>query len=378
MDDSCVRWSDLPPELWTVIGKYLDTYIDVLRCRGVCRSLRASFPPFNDVSPALPLHVPSPCNDDADYPIRYSILTRKIIYRLSPLDFHQTDAVSSSAAAKRWFAVVETTQKGKFRFLAPANLSNLQLTFESFRKEVNLLEFRIHELAKSYVLVNTDGVCVPEISKVVMFPDSPWIDAKNCTVLAMYKNGKLGFAKLGDEKWTLIEEHNFDRGDVIACRGQFYAVDRKGIVFSIDSSSMKLVLISPPLCSSGKQKHMVECGGEVYVVDRFDDVSDTETGSSESESGSESEEEEEDEDEEDEGDEEAEEEEEEVEIKVYKVDLDDDYLRRRLEEVENLGNEALFLRKRESSFSVPATDLEGIQGNCIYYARRSMMMKKGF
>ncbi|XP_022978054.1 histone H3.v1-like [Cucurbita maxima] len=211
MDDSCVQWSDLPPELWTVIGKYLDSYIDVLRCRCICRSLRASFPPFNDVSPALPLHVPSPCNDDAEYPIRYSILTRKIIYRLSPLAFHQTNAISSSAAAKGWFAVVETTQKGK-------------------------------------------------------------------------------------------------------------------------------------------QKHMVECGGEVYVVDRFDDVSDTETGSSESESGSESEEEEE-EDEEDEEDEEAEEEEEEeVEIEVYKVDLDDDYLRRRLEEVENLGNEALFFEEEGEQF----------------------------
>lgn len=386
MDDTCARWSDLPPELWTAIGKHLDTYIDVLRCRGVSRSLRASFPPLDAVSPLLPLHLPSPPNNDnADSPVKDILLARKIIYRFSPLDLHQTtNAVSSSvaAAAKVWFAMVDSTKEGKLRFLRPLYLSNLKFTYEALQDEMNLLELRIHELTKSYMIVNTEGVCVSEINRVVMFPDSPWIDTKNCAVLAIFGDGKLGLAKLRDKKWTIIEGRNFARGDVIVYRGKFYAVDRRGIVFSIDSSSMRLSQISLPVSGFGKQKHLVECGGEVYVVDRFNDFSDSEddddggggganyvdnddSDSSDSDSDSDSDSESE--------------EEEEVDFKVYRVDLNGEYCRRGLEVVENLGNQAIVLgNKRENSFSVSATDFEGIQGNCIYYPRRTMMMKKGF
>ncbi|XP_038883219.1 putative F-box protein At1g65770 [Benincasa hispida] len=387
MDDTCARWSDLLPELWMAIGKHLDTHIDVLRCRGVCRSLRASFPPFNAVSPLLPLYLLSlPNVDDADSPVKDILLARKIIYRFSPLDRHQTtNAASSSssaaaaAAAKVWFAIVDSTNEGKLRILRPLYLSNLKFTYEALRDEMNLLEFRIHELAKSYTIVNTEGVYVSDIRKVVMFPDSPWIDKKNCAVLAIFRDGKLGFAKLRDNKWTMFEKHNFAGGDVIVYRGKFYAVDRRGRIFSIDSWSMELSQISPPMSVFGKQKHLVECGGEVYVVDRFDDFSDSEDDvddggdnfnynynddvDSDSDNDSESEEDEEDE----------------ADFEVYRVDLNGEYCRRELEVVKNLGNEAIVLgNKREGSFSVSGTEFEGIQGNCIYYPRRTMMMKKGF
>ncbi|KAK9948291.1 hypothetical protein M0R45_003875 [Rubus argutus] len=41
-----VKWSDLPKELWPIIGKFLHTRIDVLRFRSVCSLWRSSRPPF--------------------------------------------------------------------------------------------------------------------------------------------------------------------------------------------------------------------------------------------------------------------------------------------------------------------------------------------
>ncbi|KAE8647623.1 F-box protein SKIP23-like isoform X1 [Cucumis sativus] len=390
MDDNFTRWSDLPAELWTAIGRHLHSYIDVLRCRAVCRSLRASFPPFNAVSPLLPLHLPSlPNHLDVDHPVKHIFLARKIVYRFGPLDHH----FSAAEGAKIWFAMADSAKEGILRFLRPLYLSNFKFTFEALPHEINSLEFRIRELAKLYMLVNTEGVCVSEIRKVVMFPDSPWIDTKNCIVFAIFVDGKLGFTKLTDEKWTMIEKHNFARGDVIVYRGKFYAVDRRGEVFSVDSSSMELSQISLPMSGFGKQKHLVECGGEVYMVDRLDDFSDSDDDGGggynydddeidgggggynydyddDDDDESDSSESDEDEDEEDE---------EEANFKVYRVDLNGEYCSRELEEVKNLGNDAIVLgNKREGSFSISGTEFEGIERNCIYYPRRKMMMKNEF
>ncbi|XP_031742965.1 F-box protein At2g17690-like isoform X2 [Cucumis sativus] len=314
MDDNFTRWSDLPAELWTAIGRHLHSYIDVLRCRAVCRSLRASFPPFNAVSPLLPLHLPSlPNHLDVDHPVKHIFLARKIVYRFGPLDHH----FSAAEGAKIWFAMADSAKE----------------------------------------------------------------------------DGKLGFTKLTDEKWTMIEKHNFARGDVIVYRGKFYAVDRRGEVFSVDSSSMELSQISLPMSGFGKQKHLVECGGEVYMVDRLDDFSDSDDDGGggynydddeidgggggynydyddDDDDESDSSESDEDEDEEDE---------EEANFKVYRVDLNGEYCSRELEEVKNLGNDAIVLgNKREGSFSISGTEFEGIERNCIYYPRRKMMMKNEF
>ncbi|KAL4020273.1 hypothetical protein IC575_019044 [Cucumis melo] len=352
MEDSRVRWSDLPPELWPIIGKRLDTYIDVLRFRSVCRSWRASLPPFNAVSPLLPLDLPSPVFA-ADH-LTDAFLIRRIIYRLSPLDHHKTFSSASSStsssycAAEGWLAKVESTKLGKMRFLHPLSTRYAKCNSDLFRKEVNLLDFGIYEVAKSYTLGYTNGSPVPRITKVVMFPDSPWIDVKKCTILAVYAGGKLGFAKHGDDKWTLIDHRNFHYDDVIVYKGQFYAVDRWGTVFWIDSS-MRLVQFSPPLCGFGNQKHLVECNGELYVVDRFLDkepllwnadifhihwlnnlIEDSPPKV--------------------------------IDFKLHRLDQEWG----RWVEVKNLGNQS-FILGNDCCFSVSTPNFEGLKGSCIYF-----------
>ncbi|XP_022159209.1 F-box protein At2g17036-like [Momordica charantia] len=271
MDDGgSVRWSDLPPELWTAIAKCLDSFIDVLRCRSVCRLWRASLPRLNAVSPFVPLSVPIPPLNDDDLPIKGAILIREITYRLGPL--RQT---SSSSAADWSEMVTEDWSKMVVRMRTKIRKQSPPGSGSAVRRKVNLLDFRILEVNTSYFLLSTDPHShIPGIDKIVMSPDSPWIHAQDCTVLALRGDGKLGFVKLRpDGEWTLIEEQNNNNlnccDDVIAWKGQFYAIDKSGAVFRIDSESMKLKRISPPLRDSGERKHLVKCG-KLYAVDRFD------------------------------------------------------------------------------------------------------------
>lgn len=91
-----------------------------------------------------------------------------------------------------------------------------------FRKEVSLLDFRIHEVAKSYILRSTIGGILP-INKVVIFPDSAWIDVKKTSIIvAVNIDGKLGYTKYGDYKWTLIGSPNIQFADLIVQRGNLY------------------------------------------------------------------------------------------------------------------------------------------------------------
>lgn len=272
MDDAGVPWSELPPEIWPAVGKHLHNYIDVLRFRSVCRSWRSSLPPFSQTSPPLPLPFPSPYISPT-LPL-HAFLSQTTLYRLGPLNHQPTPNLSSSSSPtppNGRLVKVEKSELGKMRFLHPLSKKIIPRNLEDpseGHNEFNLLHLRIHELAVSYSLKYTDTTCVPGISKIVLFPNSSGSDVKDCTIIAVFEGGKLGFARSGDEKWTLIDEQNFHYDDVIVYNQQYYTVDRWGTVFWIDLS-MRLVQFSPPLIGLGHQKHLVECGGELLVIDRF-------------------------------------------------------------------------------------------------------------
>ncbi|XP_038876198.1 F-box protein At2g26160-like [Benincasa hispida] len=271
MDDDGVRWSELPPEIWSAVGRYLHNYIDVVRFRSVCRSWRSSISPFPQTSPALRLRFPSPFITASL--LVDAFLSQTTLYRLAPLDHEPSPSVSSSSSPRRNGRLVklEKSELGKMRFLHPLSKRQIRYNMEDLSEEhneLNLLDLRIDELAISYSLKYTDTPFVPGIPKIVVFPNSTAPDVKDCTVIAVFEDGRLGFARSDDEKWTLIDEQNFHYDDVIIYNHQYYTVDRWGTVFWIDSS-MRLVQFSPPLIGLGHQKHLVECGGELLVIDRF-------------------------------------------------------------------------------------------------------------
>ncbi|XP_004135001.1 putative F-box protein At5g60060 [Cucumis sativus] len=292
---SPVPWSDLPSELWELIGNRLETEIDIIRFRSVCTLWR------QEVS--LPFFY-------YDYS---SIFTphRKTIFHLIPIRRRRTYFSSSS------------NKQSKLHF---TKLFSSRLMYDNEARgkesELNLLNFRINKVAESYTIKY-----IPRIRKIIVSPNFPGIITLVCP------GGKLGFTKQeGNDAWlniTFIGENYYE--DLIEHKKKIYAITRLGEIFKIIDSSMELIKLRVPPCGNGTpcgngdQKHLVECGGEIYVVNRLVDYSLRV-----------------------------------INFEVYRLDEEE----RRWVYVDNLGNYSFVLRK-DCSFCVD----EGVKRNCIYFNR---------
>jgi hypothetical protein len=262
MGERAVTWSGLPKELLEVIGKILDSRLDVLRSRSVCSSWRSSIPPFHA---RFPLEVPDPCGvlrsaSTSEPPV---YLCESTLYLVQPVNHFPT-----SSCNKGWLMKIQESNSGKFPLLDPLCSSHKHTVTPN---TLNLLNFRVVELRKVYVLGPHVGRHKPNpwVNKVVMFPSSAWTDADEYAVFMVCVPGKLAFGTCGDEKWTLVGDQSVEYDDIIVYKGQLYVVDRWGTVFRIECSSLKLVPFSPPLFGLGSQKHLMESCGALYVVDRY-------------------------------------------------------------------------------------------------------------
>jgi hypothetical protein len=262
-----VGWSGLPKELLEVIGKILDSRLDVLRSRSVCSSWRSSIPPFHA---RFRPKFPDPCSalQSASTSGPPSIsgppvyLCESTLYLVQPVNHFPT-----SSCNKGWLMKIQESNSGKLHLLDPLLFSHKHTVTPN---TWNLLNFRVVELRKAYVLGPNVGWNnpIPWVNKVVMFPSSAWTDADEYAVFMVFEPGKLAFGICGDEKWTLVGDQSVEYDDIIVYKGQLYVVDRWGTVFRIECSSLKLVPFSPPLCGLGSQKHLMESCGALYVVDQ--------------------------------------------------------------------------------------------------------------
>ncbi|KAB1223732.1 hypothetical protein CJ030_MR2G004738 [Morella rubra] len=348
MAESVVEWGDLPEELVTRIARCLDAGIDVLRFRSVCTSWRSSIPPFRKISPSWPRFpsVLSSEEDDFLFIPGGAFFSQRTIYRLERVG--ENPNPSESSPSKGWMINVEESGHGKIRLLNPFSGLRIRFIPESFPKVINLLDFRIVEVTKAYKLQNSSIPSPSDVSKVALFPNSESIPVEESVIFALYHEGKLGYAKYGDEKWSLVDDHNFDYDDMMVYKGQFYVVDRWGTISWIDSS-LNLIQFSPLLCGEGSQKHLVESCGELYVVDRYfnrkprrrdqnpilhEHLPRLET----------------------------------VDFRVYKLDQEwAKWVR-----VNNLGDR-VFILGNDCSFSVSAPEFAGCEGNQIYFADEKHM-----
>ena len=359
MGGRVVDWSGLPKELLEVIGKSIDSGLDAIRSRSVCSSWRSSFPPFQARSPRFPLKFPDPGSALGSTPRSRSpvYLCESTLYLLQPVNPFPTSSSSSSSCNKGWLIKVQESNSGKLRLLDPFPNHNYRLSPVTLNT-LNLLNFRVVELRKAYVLrlhvatpprSETKGSYAPRyrcnrsihgVSKVVMFPISAWTDADEYAVFVIFNEGKLAFGKCGDEKWTLVGDQSFEYDDIIVYKGQFYVVDRWGTVFWIECSSLKLVPFSPPLCGLGNQKHLMESCGALYVVDRYIDGErkrmENNTWRRDFPKT--------------------------VDFKVYKLDEEGG----KWDLLKSLGDRA-FVLGTDCCFSVSAQEFVGCKGNCIYF-----------
>ncbi|CAL0313246.1 unnamed protein product [Lupinus luteus] len=330
--DEKVEWCELPLELWPKIGKYLDKHIDILRFRSVCESWRSSISPFHLNSPSFPLQIPHPINSSID-----AYLNKATLYLVQP-----THASSNfQSFSKGYLIKVKESKNHPLHLVNPISDRKLSNHLGASPMVLNLLENHVFEVCKSYNVHSKGGHYVA-VNKVVLFPNSTWINVENSVACCVFKEGRLGLMKHGYEKWKLVDENNFYYDDVIVFKGQFYVTDKWGTISWVDICSLKLIQYSPPLCGFGDKKHLVESCGSVYVVDRYyeseprirrrNHVGDLNHCAAV------------------------------MGFKVYK--LDEEW--GTWVDVKNLGDR-VFILGNSCNFSVSAKDVIGYQGNCIYF-----------
>ncbi|XP_015868644.3 F-box protein At2g26160 [Ziziphus jujuba] len=357
-----VGWSELPTEILSMIGNCLDSPLDVVRLRSVCNSWRSSFPLFNQSAPPSPLKFPSPFADvDA-------FLSESTIYRLEPVDDeidnpnNPNPSASSSSTRRRpsrslpskaCLVRVEDTKASKFQLFSCGLDDGAPVP-----NDLSLLKFRMVKLGKSNGLsLNNGSFCLPGVNKVIRNPNSSSLYSEDCSIFVIFDGGKLGFAMNGDRKLTPIGDRDTDYNDIVVYRGKPCVVDNLGTVSWIDDMSLELTPLLLPHqldLDSGGWKHLVESGGELYVVHRYcekirmrySSVDEIDTrgrrffrrngklfdgGNT-------------------------------VGFRVYKLDLK----WHRWVEVMTLGDKA-FVLYDDICFSVSASEFDGCKGNCIYF-----------
>ncbi|PRQ47289.1 putative F-box domain-containing protein [Rosa chinensis] len=351
-----VKWSDLPKELWPIIGKFLHSRIDVLRFRSVCSLWRSSRPPFQRPlpPPPLPLTFSPP---GAGNPKNQALLFQSTTYRMESIIDKRR---SGSSRSKPWLMKLEQDpNSGRMRLVHPVTGLPLRYSPNATSKDFSLLEFRVVELRKSYVLkFGKNNVTVKSVQRLVVMP-CDFLDIDDVFgVFMVYNEGKLGFVRFGDEKLTRVDEQNAHYDDIIVYKGQCYVVDKWGTISWVNSA-LQVIQFSPPLCGFGGRKYLVECRDDLYVVDQFFEKVTQQSNivgtpfldnellwwhyhkmRSDAES---------------------------IDFKAYKLDQEWG----KWVDVKDMGDD-IFILSNDGSFSVSAKEFAGVKGNCIFFTESAL------
>ncbi|KAK3410534.1 hypothetical protein EUGRSUZ_J02505 [Eucalyptus grandis] len=322
-------WSDLPPEILSIIGNRLHTRMDVLRFRGVCSSFRSS--------------IPRPRHDASRFPFRIPTSTPRfaLFLRASTVYAVETPDGAAPSGRTRWLLRLEESELERMRILSLFSHRRIAYLPHEFPEVLDSLQFRIVEIFREYTLECGGGTggLVQCAQKVVMHPDCVGSDVDRCSVYFIDKIGRLGYWRYGVENWSHLDDSQGGGYDDIAVyEGRVCVVDQFGSVSEIHSS-FGLQSLSPPIYSGnhrgsgGFWKQLVVSSGDLYLVDRYtESIAYTENTRPT------------------------------CDFRVYRLDRQWG----RWEEARSLGDSAFFLCKHRS-FAVSALELGGGNGNCIYY-----------
>ncbi|KAF7142959.1 hypothetical protein RHSIM_Rhsim05G0073700 [Rhododendron simsii] len=372
------QWSLLPREILITIAKCLNkttataARVDTLRLRSVCKSWRSSIPTFKQQQETLhfPLSLPFPISPNPNHNLRGRFsLAQSSIYFLQPAPSSPSSS-SSKSSSLPWLLRVEEkdADKGRWKPLNPLSKVSTDSIPKWFPKSLNLLDLRFSQIGVAYSIrfvhedarttgsnkedeedwttmriktlmqqsssLRVDATLAEEFKSTLILRVavslSPWSGGDDYAIMAIHNQGKLGFYKLGDEKWILISDES-KYHDVVHHRGKFYAVDYQGGAVVIDSD-LKAKQTVPPLpgrgCGprGGQIKFLVKSGDDhLYLVDKF--------------LGSKS-----------------------VHLEVYKLNETN----KKWERVNHLNDQVFFVGD-DCCFSVSTQDFPALKGNCIYF-----------
>ena len=257
---------------------------------------------------------------------------------------------------------VSTEPNSKVLLKEPLSGFHFQKITQKLPKVLNLLDYKVSEVSKSYGLEfvavekNPDEYEFNELKSInikkVVVSDSK--KGEDFAVMAVHTGFKLAVWKMGDKKWT-----NIDGGGERACyddiayyKGKFYAVDIKGLAISVDASTLKATKVALPISPygigfgrGGQVKYLVKSPEELFMVDKYYDVENEMfgelCGDSDNDGGDFP-----------------------FYLRVYKLNEEEcEWV-----QVDSLGDLALFVGD-DCCFCVSAKEYVGCKGNCVYFAQ---------
>ncbi|XP_076906656.1 F-box protein SKIP23-like [Bidens hawaiensis] len=329
------EWSQLPRELVDLISTQLLSETDLQRFRSVCSSWRSSVQPLNSRFPILP-------NAGISDTTWGFYLSKRTIFRLS-----------LPHGNNNWLIKVERDNPLKTHFMNPLTGSEFLTPLPDFPRSLNLLNFRLQELAQEYALqyicyrpnANSIGDSVSLYMEKVAFCAHAFL------LLTIHVSGKLAVLRNGERRWTIINDLPSPYDDVVYFGGQFYAVDSTGRTVAVDVNNASVEVVAGSVFG-GDKKFLVESDGELFMVDKYLSV------------GPDNEMDYDDENYEFYEDFDCFMSERTVKLVVYKLEKEGEEWR--WVEVKSLGDRMLFLGDN-CGFSASALEFPGCKGNCVFF-----------
>ncbi|XP_074295615.1 F-box protein At4g35733-like [Silene latifolia] len=314
------KWADLPREILELIGKCLETRVEVYRFRAICSSWRSVIPLSTSISSiSPPFNLPPPLSVTAV---------------LSPVFFYLLEDETRTASC-----LIKVTQStsGEMKIMDPLS-SQYSIRKNSLTpaKSINILNLRLVQVFKSYRFIYYMHKPTLDITvkRFVLFG--------KCGIFMVNDAGELRCFRFHDQNWTNLGDEGTKYDDVVVYKGQYYVVDTLGTVYWIDSESMTLVQFSPPLFGLGQVKNLIVSGGELFVVDTYYDDGQSQRLVDDFER---------------------------VDMRIYR--LDEEW--GRWVDVRSL-DDRVFLLAKEGCFSVSTKDIPGCNCNCncVYFSEAKM------
>ncbi|XVF76376.1 hypothetical protein PTKIN_Ptkin13bG0261600 [Pterospermum kingtungense] len=315
-------WSQLSPELLTLIAKCLDTRFDVLRFRSVCSSWRSSFPPkLYPLPTKLPLQNPNS--------IKYSpevgdIMIDTIFLVRCP-----------ASAACRVVNVREYTHREKTQLLRPLLDHEVRPLVLKIPQVLDLTNFQVIELGHQFLVLTPDGFPEMFIDKAAFLWSNT--NTNDFMVLTLIKCLDLYVVSSKSDKIesTLLETRTSDFEyfrDIISFKGKFYAIDDGGETTVVDQS-LKLSFIGSPTGKKYCRKFLVQAGDNLLDVEMLAVSADVVGGEMV------------------------------VDFRIFRLNEEE----KKWDAMESLGDQILFLGVRQS-VSASASEFYGVKGNLIFYS----------
>ncbi|KAG5253971.1 F-box protein [Salix suchowensis] len=281
------HWSSLPSDLLINIANILDARIDLLSLRAVCSPWRSSLP-LPPKAPLLKLPFPIDPNNPNLNSNRHGhfALIESFSYSLEPIN---------RDPKRTWLIKIQESESGNVILkdpLARYPLARYPLAgLDRLPKVLNLLDYRVKEISKGYyvefveqgrapypsIFVNEMKSCI-SIKQVAVSSSFDKIGDDGFVVLVIYNGGKLALWRMGDEKWStvndILEGHVYD--SVAYSNGMFFAIAVDGLTISIDPSkaSFEIMEVAPAKPRSGfghgdTFKYLVKWFSDLFLIEKY-------------------------------------------------------------------------------------------------------------